>query len=135
GRVDAWGAPCTATLRAYYRVDRVVGVATRLARLRLKPNCDKRVAIVLSAYPSRRSRLGNAVGLDTPASVVDLLPAMAAAGYRVERLPDDGDDLMAELAGGPLDLGNVLLAVQPPRGFGEDPVAVYHSPDLPPTSD
>ena len=29
--------------------------------------------------------------------------------------------------------GNVLVAVQPPRGFGENPVAIYHSPDLPPT--
>jgi cobaltochelatase CobN len=32
-----------------------------------------------------------------------------------------------------LDLGGVLVAVQPPRGFGDQPVAVYHSPDLPPT--
>jgi cobaltochelatase CobN len=32
-----------------------------------------------------------------------------------------------------LDLGNVVIAVQPPRGFGEDPIAIYHSPDLPPT--
>jgi cobaltochelatase CobN len=32
-----------------------------------------------------------------------------------------------------IDLGGVLVAVQPPRGFGENPVAVYHSPDLPPT--
>ena len=31
-----------------------------------------------------------------------------------------------------LDLGNVLVAIQPPRGFGDDPIAVYHSPDLPP---
>ena len=29
---------------------------------------ERRVAIVLSAYPTKRSRLGNAVGLDTPAS-------------------------------------------------------------------
>jgi cobaltochelatase CobN len=41
----------------------------------------------------------------------------------------DGDDLV--FAG--VELGNVLVAVQPPRGFGEDPIAVYHSPDLPPT--
>ncbi len=32
-----------------------------------------------------------------------------------------------------LDLGHVFIAVQPPRGFGEDPIAVYHSPELPPT--
>jgi cobaltochelatase CobN len=41
----------------------------------------------------------------------------------------DGDDLVFP----GLDLGGVLVTVQPPRGFGEDPIAVYHSPDLPPT--
>ncbi|AIJ05843.1 Cobaltochelatase/Magnesium chelatase [Methanocaldococcus bathoardescens] len=29
--------------------------------------------------------------------------------------------------------GNVFISVQPPRGFGENPSAIYHSPDLPPT--
>lgn len=28
---------------------------------------------------------------------------------------------------------NVVLMVQPPRGFGENPVAIYHDPDLPPS--
>ena len=32
-----------------------------------------------------------------------------------------------------LVLGNVFVGIQPPRGFGEDPIAIYHSPDLPPT--
>ncbi len=32
-----------------------------------------------------------------------------------------------------IDLGGVFVCVQPPRGFGENPVAVYHSPDLAPT--
>src|SRR5207302_1350412 len=41
----------------------------------------------------------------------------------------DGEDLVFP----GLDLGGVLVAVQPPRGFGENPVAVYHSPDLAPT--
>jgi cobaltochelatase CobN len=31
-----------------------------------------------------------------------------------------------------LEFGNVLIAIQPPRGFGVDPEAVYHAPDLPP---
>ena len=31
-----------------------------------------------------------------------------------------------------LDLGNVLVAIQPPRGFGPDPIGTYHAPDLPP---
>ena len=30
-------------------------------------------------------------------------------------------------------LGNVALMIQPPRGFGENPIAIYHDPDLPPS--
>jgi cobaltochelatase CobN len=41
----------------------------------------------------------------------------------------DGGDIV--LAG--LRLGNVTLLIQPPRGFGENPVAIYHDPDLPPS--
>ena len=29
--------------------------------------------------------------------------------------------------------GNVYITVQPPRGFGEDPAKIYHSPDCAPT--
>ena len=192
---DELGSPVLAYRSVPDRVARVAGVATRLARLRRVPTGERRVALILSAYPTKRSRMGNAVGLDTPASVLALLHAMRSGGYRVERIPDDGDALMAELAQGMLydhdafpaatgaagaagrlgapeyrawfatlppelrgqvvdawgdplgavhvdgddlvfpglDLGGVLVAVQPPRGFGENPVAVYHSPDLAPT--
>jgi cobaltochelatase CobN len=41
----------------------------------------------------------------------------------------DGDDFV--IAG--LELGNVVVTIQPPRGWGEDPVAIYHDPELPPT--
>ncbi|MDA8359701.1 MAG: cobaltochelatase subunit CobN [Actinomycetota bacterium] len=185
------------SVRAYRsipdRAARVAGLAVRLASLHAKPPAERRVAIVLSAYPTKRSRLGNAVGLDTPASALVILDALAAAGYRVEARPEDGDTLMAALAdgltydaddltdeqlnvavgrlaagryaewfatlpdaaqeelgsvwgpppgrhrvhGGQLvfsgvELGNVIVAIQPPRGYGDDPVAVYHSPSLPP---
>jgi cobaltochelatase CobN len=191
---DWLGTPVTAYRTIPDRVERVAGVAVRLARLRHVPSAQRKVALVLSAYPTRRSRIGNAVALDTPASVVDLLESMRDAGYVVDRVPASGDELMAELADGlsydaerlsheqvsaaagrwqgrdyaswfatlpkqaqddvttawgeapgevhvdsgdlvfaGLDLGNVLVAVQPPRGFGENPVAVYHSPDLAPT--
>jgi cobaltochelatase CobN len=147
---DQLGAPVTAYRTRPDRVARVAGLAARLASLRRVPPAERRVALVLSAYPTKRSRLGNAVALDTPASVIDLLHALAGAGYRVDRIPPDGDALMAELADGypfgddiassspaasGLDLGGVFLAIQPPRGFGDDPVAVYHSPDLPPTDE
>src|ERR1700719_2529166 len=32
-----------------------------------------------------------------------------------------------------LELGNAIVALQPPRGYGMDPDAIYHQPDLPPT--
>lgn len=32
-----------------------------------------------------------------------------------------------------LDLGHVVVLLQPPRGYGMDPDAIYHQPDLPPT--
>ncbi|WBT07674.1 cobaltochelatase subunit CobN [Corynebacterium sp. SCR221107] len=30
-----------------------------------------------------------------------------------------------------LQFGNVVIMVQPPRGFGDNPVGIYHDPDLP----
>ena len=32
-----------------------------------------------------------------------------------------------------LQFGNVVLMIQPPRGFGENPVAIYHDPDMAPS--
>ena len=32
-----------------------------------------------------------------------------------------------------LTFGNIFVALQPPRGYGMDPNAMYHTPDLPPT--
>ncbi|GAA4852866.1 cobaltochelatase subunit CobN [Pseudonocardia benzenivorans] len=185
------------------RAARVAGIAVRHARLRRIPNADKRIVVMLSAYPTKHARIGNAVGLDTPASTVALLRAMAEAGYDVGDLPGvadgDGDALIQalieaggqdpdwlteeQLAGNPVRIsadryrswferlpdeltdgvekhwgpapgehyvdrsadpdgeivvaalrsGNVVLMVQPPRGFGENPVAIYHDPDLPPS--
>ncbi len=175
------------------RLDLLVRLAVRWALLRRTPNAEKRIALILANYPSRNARLGNAVGLDTPASVIRILHALAADGYRVENIPESGDALiqmlidrctydreflteaqvvqaagrvpadqyaawyarypstvqreLAERWGAPpgtvyahdgalmvpgLELGNVFVGIQPPRGFGENPVAIYHHPDLPP---
>ena len=43
------------------------------------PPAERRIALVLSAYPTKHARIGNAVGLDTPASAVALLRAHARA--------------------------------------------------------
>ncbi|MBV9379178.1 MAG: cobaltochelatase subunit CobN, partial [Streptosporangiaceae bacterium] len=41
----------------------------------------------------------------------------------------DGSDIVLAA----LRFGNVVLMIQPPRGFGENPVAIYHDPGLPPS--
>ena len=185
------------------RCARVAGIALRQARLRQIAPEDKRVAVVFSAYPTKHARIGNAVGLDTPASAIALLQAMRQRGYRLGDIPgldtEDGDALVhalierggqdpdwltaGQLEGNPVRVPageyrrwfetlpaeftdrvqqhwgpppgklfvdrtrdpdgeivlaamqseNVVLMVQPPRGFGENPVAIYHDPDLPPS--
>ncbi|MCP2163370.1 cobaltochelatase subunit CobN [Goodfellowiella coeruleoviolacea] len=192
------------------RAARVAGIAVAHARLRHTPPPRRRIALMLSAYPTKHSRVGNAVGLDTPASAVLLLRRMRELGYDLGAEPfpgveptgtdqPDGDALIhaliaaggqdpewlseEQLAGNPIrvpaaryrrwfdalpeDLradverhwgpppgelyvdrsadpdgeivlaalraGNVVLMIQPPRGFGENPVAIYHNPDLPPS--
>jgi cobaltochelatase CobN len=197
------------------RAARAAGIAVAHARLRHKPAADKRIALVLTAYPTKHARIGNAVGLDTPVSALRLLSALREAGYQIG--PADGDgafpglaamdgdalvhglieaggqdldwlteeqlagnpvripaatyrkwfatlpadlregverhwgpapgDLFVDPAGGPqstgdpdgdivlaaIEAGNVVLLLQPPRGFGDNPVAIYHDPDLPPS--
>ncbi|MGW0180465.1 cobaltochelatase subunit CobN [Nocardia sp. NPDC003345] len=188
------------------RAARVAGIAVRHARLRHIPAAEKRLALMLSAYPTKHARIGNAVGLDTPASAIALLTELRAAGYDLGTAGEipgleerDGDALMhaliaaggqdpdwlsaEQLEGNPIRIGaatytawfetlpgelreavveawgpppgelyvdrsadprgeiviaalrfgNVVLMVQPPRGFGENPVAIYHDPDLPPS--
>jgi cobaltochelatase CobN len=177
------------------RAARVAGIALAHARLRHTPPAQRRLAIMLSSYPTKHARVGNAVGLDTPASAVVLLRALREAGYDTgDGFPEDGDTLIhsliatgghdvewlteEQLAAAPmrvpaaryaewfaalpgplregvrghwgdppgalyvdgdeivlagLRFGNVMLMIQPPRGFGENPVAIYHDPDLPPS--
>jgi cobaltochelatase CobN len=191
------------------RAARVAGIAVKHARLRHIAPADRRIVLMLSAYPTKHARIGNAVGLDTPASVVALLAAMREAGYDIgpsegeDSLPGvasgDGDALIhaliaaggqdenwlteEQLSGNPVRIsatsyrrffqtlpdelranivehwgeapgslfvdhsrdaqgeivlaalrsGNVVIMVQPPRGFGANPIAIYHDPDLPPS--
>ncbi|HYP46127.1 MAG TPA: cobaltochelatase subunit CobN [Propionibacteriaceae bacterium] len=214
------------------RCRRVAQIAVAHARLRMIPPGERRVAIVLSAYPTKHSRIGNAVGLDTPRSVINLLRAMRAAGYDVgapgeipgtaplpssssrgsqgvvppleevegehpdttagnalihaliqaggqdadwltqeqlsgqpvrisaaryrgwlAQLPvelveqvtaawgeapgdlfvDRSRDPDGEIVAATLQAGNLVILVQPPRGFGENPIAIYHDPDLAPS--
>ncbi|MES2872648.1 MAG: cobaltochelatase subunit CobN [Bacteroidota bacterium] len=176
------------------RIERVAGLAYRFARLRHVPNEQKKIAFIFTNSNSKASQIGNAVGLDAPASLYTILEAMQAEGYQIDELPALGTELIHELinrcsydenyltaeqlsnavgkvpaehyfrwfkdlpeilqakmlkqwgaapgetyvhdghisfAG--LGFANILVVLQPPRGYGMDPDAIYHQPDLPPT--
>ena len=72
------------------RIDFTADLASAWARLRQTKPADRRVALVLANYPNRDGRIGNGVGLDTPAGVVSALNAMIEAGYSVKDLRDAG---------------------------------------------
>jgi cobaltochelatase CobN len=175
------------------RCARVAGLALRIARLRRLPNSRKRIAFIFTNSASKASQIGNAVGLDAPASLLRILEAMQSHAYEIGPLPESSDALIHELIdrcsydatlltpaqlvraagrvsaaqyqtwfeqlspplrrkmvkqwGEPpgqaylqdgylalagLELGNAFVALQPPRGYGMDPDAIYHTPDLPP---
>ncbi len=63
------------------RCARVAGIAVAHARLRHTPPAERKIVLMLSAYPTKHSRVGNAVGLDTPVSTIRLLREMRDAGY------------------------------------------------------
>lgn len=60
---------------------------------------QRRVGLVLANYPVRNGRLANGVGLDTPASLLNVLTWMQDAGYTLgqEVLPESSTALMARL--------------------------------------
>ena len=80
------------------RMDRVAGIAARLVRLRRTPQQTKRIAFVLTNSGAKASQVGNAVGLDAPASLLNLLHAMVRRGYTLTGLPESSEALMAQLA-------------------------------------
>ncbi len=172
------------------RIAFVADLAANWARLRAARPGGRRIAIVLANYPNRDSRIGNGVGLDTPASLVRIVAALRGAGYRIEGAPADPEAWMRLLAAGPTNapgkrggasggaawpvaayraflarlpaaagaevsarwgapeddpfaeggrfvlparrFGNLVVAVQPARGYNIDPKSTYHDPDLPP---
>ncbi|MGR9136337.1 cobaltochelatase subunit CobN [Rhizobium leguminosarum] len=170
------------------RVRYTAELAANWARLRKTSAGHRRIALVMANYPNRDGRIGNGVGLDTPAGTVEVLKAMRVAGYPVAEIPADGDALIRHLMEGPTNsgsdgkiiretlslslynsfleslpskiqdevrarwgnpqddpyfregvfalpfarFGEVLVGIQPARGYNIDPKESYHSPDLVP---
>ena len=83
------------------RVAFVADLARNWTRLRAKPAKERRIALILANYPNRDGRIGNGVGLDTPASAIAILRALAGAGYRIADAPEDGETLVRQLLASP----------------------------------
>ncbi|HWV08372.1 MAG TPA: cobaltochelatase subunit CobN, partial [Pseudomonas sp.] len=81
-------------------MDFVAELARKWVELSAKPNESKRIALVLANYPTRDGRIGNGVGLDTPAAALNILKALQQQGYPVDNLPDSGTALIHRLLGG-----------------------------------
>ncbi|UCR84113.1 cobaltochelatase subunit CobN [Pseudomonas chlororaphis] len=83
------------------RMDFVAELARRWVDLARLPNGEKRIALILANYPTRDGRIGNGVGLDTPAAALNILRALQAEGYPLPvELPDSGTALIQQLLGG-----------------------------------
>nr|WP_276583563.1 cobaltochelatase subunit CobN [Pseudomonas sp. RIT-PI-S] len=78
----------------------VAQLACNWIALARTPAGHKRIALILANYPTRDGRIGNGVGLDTPAAALNILHAMAAEGYPVGDLPQSGTALIQALLGG-----------------------------------
>lgn len=82
------------------RAQFVVDLAQNWLHLSQTPNSEKKVALILANYPNKDGRIANGVGLDTPASCVEILQALQASGYTVSSLPETGDELIQWLTEG-----------------------------------
>ena len=68
-------------------IERVADLAQAWVRLASKARRERRLALVVSDYPSKGGRTAYAVGLDTPASVVAIAEDLRAAGYDLDAIP------------------------------------------------
>lgn len=79
------------------RIKFVANLAKNWVKLRQKSPTDRQIAIILANYPTGDGRLANGVGLDTPASCVEILKALQQAGYQIKDVPNTGDELIQRL--------------------------------------
>lgn len=84
------------------RVDFVAGLTAAWARLRRTAPEERRIAVVVANYPNKDGRLGNGVGLDTPAGVAAAFEKLLDEGYDLGAAPPKSSkEIMARLLKGP----------------------------------
>src|SRR5205814_1450913 len=83
------------------RIAFVADLARNWAQLRSLAPAERHIALILANYPNRDGRIGNGVGLDTPASAIAILRALSEAGYRIADAPEGPEELIRRLLDGP----------------------------------
>lgn len=107
------------------RISLLVRKAEKWARLRSKPNAEKKVAIVFHNYPPLNANIGSAAGLDSPESVRLLLAAMAGQGYVIDHIPADSKSFMEELTAHATNDRRFITAKQIREAKGQLTTAQY----------
>ncbi len=82
------------------RLDFVAALTQNWLKLKQTPPQERRIAVILANYPNKDGRIANGVGLDTPASCVEILRALQEAGYDLATIPSTGNELIELLTTG-----------------------------------
>ena len=106
------------------RIRFTADLAAAWARLGRTPATAKKTALILANYPNKDGRLANGVGLDTPASCVTVMKAMAAEGFDVGDAPETTAALMEVLTFG---VTNALDDRHRRQGFQALPLDAYRA--------
>ncbi|MGB3559586.1 MAG: cobaltochelatase subunit CobN, partial [Geitlerinemataceae cyanobacterium] len=101
---EAWNDRLETSVVVYQprhdRIEFVAELAKNWVKLCQTPPQHRPVALILANYPNKDGRLANGVGLDTPASCVEILKALKQAGYQISDIPETGDELIVRLTSG-----------------------------------
>ncbi|MFA8433375.1 MAG: cobaltochelatase subunit CobN [Marinifilaceae bacterium] len=82
------------------RIQKVCSLAKNWALLRYKKNEEKKVAIILHNMPPRNDQIGCAWGLDTPASVYNIIESLRESGISTTSSFQDGEEIIQKIIDG-----------------------------------
>ncbi|MDJ0510424.1 MAG: cobaltochelatase subunit CobN, partial [Crocosphaera sp.] len=82
------------------RINFVTDLTANFVKLQSTPISQRKIAIILANYPNKDGRIANGVGLDTPASCINILTALQQEGYTIQDIPETGDELIKRLTEG-----------------------------------
>ena len=82
-----------------YNIDWIVNLIKSWIKLQTKKREDVRLTLILSNYPIKDGRIANGVGLDTPASTINILTWLKREGYNLvlNKIPINSKELMKRI--------------------------------------